>query len=106
MNKHEQARKNIGLFSTLFDENNDEMNVAFDELEEYIDSCEATEKAHKLTVQLLDKANQIIDEKEKELEGLKNAINQFVKVARQGSTFEYVHCLQELDKLSKIGEKK
>jgi len=57
-------------------------------------------------VQLLDKANQIIDEKEKELEGLKNAINQFVKVARQGSTFEYVHCLQELDKLSKIGEKK
>ena len=68
MNKHEMAIFNIGVFSILFDENNDDMNVAFDELEEYIYSCEATEKAHKLTVQLLDKANQIIDEKEKKNE--------------------------------------
>ena len=61
MNKHEMAIFNIGVFSILFDENNDDMNVAFDELEEYIYSCEATEKEHKLTLQLLDKANQIID---------------------------------------------
>jgi hypothetical protein len=68
MNKHEMAIFNIGVFRTLFDENNDDMNVAFDELEEYIWSCEATEKEHKLTLQLLDKANQIIDEKEKKNE--------------------------------------
>ena len=68
MNKHEMAIFNIGVFRTLFDENNDDMNVAFDELEEYIWSCVATEKEHKLTLQLLDKANQIIDEKEKKNE--------------------------------------
>jgi hypothetical protein len=44
MNKHEMAIFNIGVFRTLFDENNDDMNVAFDELEEYIYSCEAFEK--------------------------------------------------------------
>jgi geranylgeranyl pyrophosphate synthase len=61
MNKHEMAIFNIGVLSTLFDENNDDMNESYDELEEYIRSCEATEKEHKLTLQLLDKANQIID---------------------------------------------
>ena len=44
MNKHEMAIFNIVVLSTLFDENNDDMNVAFDELEEYIYSCEAFEK--------------------------------------------------------------
>jgi len=44
MNKHETARKNIGLFSTLFDENNDEMNVSYDELETYIARYEQLEK--------------------------------------------------------------
>jgi len=68
MNKHEMAIFNLGVLSTLFDENNDDMNESYDELEEYIWSCEATEKEHKLTLQLLDKANQIIDEKVKKNE--------------------------------------
>ena len=79
---------------------------------------EATEKAHKLTVQLLDKANQIIDEKEKELEvlkkicengkkdfglGLPTELNylQYEEVDGARAVFKYL-----FEKLSKVGENK
>ena len=66
---------------------------------------EATEKAHKLTLQLLDKANQIIDEKEKELEGLKRDVKDFTKLL-QIYFDKYGGEIKSplFEKLSKVGE--